>query len=140
MKELFLILFFSKTVLLTPTPISIDKEWIEIEAEKSFSAITGGAAIYLDVSAYIPKDYELIEQFDEVKRIFPDNTVTGVMIAENGTEFKIQNKGSSHSKSDVRLIMDYGSSMPTDINFKKLKLKSNKELKGINVYWKNFKM
>ncbi len=140
MKEFFLILFFSEVVLLNPAPISIGKEWIEINPSESFSAITGGAAIYLDVSNYISDEFDLNEQFDAVKEIFPDGTIRGIIIAENGTEFNIKNKGSSHSKDDVRLIMDYGAPIPTDMEFTKLKLISYKPLEGINVYWKNFKM
>ena len=140
MKEFFLILFFSKTVLLTPTPISIENEWIEINPSESFSAITGGAAIYLDVSNYIPNNLGLNEQFDAVKGKFPDGSIRGVIIAENGKEFNIQNKGSSHAKHDVRLIMDYGAPMPTDIEYTKLMLESDIPMEGISVYWKNFKM
>lgn len=139
-KTLFLILLFSKVVLLNSAPISIDKDWIEFIPSEPFSAITDGAAIYLDVSVYISKKLDLMEQFDAVDGMFLDGTITGILIAENGKEFVIENKGSSHGKEDTKLVMDYGRPMPTDIEFTKLKLMSDKPLEGINVYWKNFKM
>ena len=65
-----LILFFSKMVLLTPSPITLSENWIEIIPEKPLIAITGGAAIYVDVSS-ITNNFEI----DSLREKFPKNSI-----------------------------------------------------------------
>ena len=140
MKTFFLILFFSETVLLTRDPIAIGNEYVEITPKETFSAITGGAAIYIDVSSHVPDGYTLTEQFEFVDKRFPDESVQGVIIDKNGREYSITNEGSSHAHEDVRLIVRHDSSMPTNVDFDKVKLKSRMPMEHVSVFWKNFTM
>jgi len=54
MKNLLLILFFSKIVLLTPAPIQLTDTWLELSPDKPIEAITSGASIYIDITSSIP--------------------------------------------------------------------------------------
>lgn len=129
---LFKMLFFLKTVLITPTPIDIGNEWVTIKPSESLEAITGGAAIYIDVTKYAkPLD------FDGVGNKFPPGTVEGKLIHKDKTETQLISSGSSHSNTDVRLIVSSAQPVPTDAEFIEVKLKSKIPLQSVNVYWKN---
>jgi len=45
MKEFFLILFFAKSILLTPSGVDLNSEWTQIPLDEPLEAITSGAAI-----------------------------------------------------------------------------------------------
>jgi len=139
MKTFFLLLFFSKTVLLTPVPISIGSDWIEVNPDETFSAITGGAAIYIDVSSYVSAELDLSQQVEVVENQFPNGSITGIIFDEDEKEYSVANKGSSHGADSVRLLMNFGAPMPTDVEFTKIVLRSDKQLEQVSVYWKNGK-
>lgn len=136
MKTLLLLIFFGKTILLNPTPITIGEEWIEIKPEKEFSAITGGAAILIDITHQL----ENFNDFEEVKRKFPKGTVSGVLITTNGKEIVIENTDSMFSNKEAQLGLNTNGPMPTDMKFSKLKLKSKIEIPKTKIYWKNGKL
>ncbi len=135
MKEYFLLLFFLKTVLLTPDPVTISNNAFEIFPEKPLKAITGGAVIYIDVSNYVNKEVG----FDEIENKFPERSVHGRLVEKNGKGIKLRHQGFSTSNNEIRLIISGVKSIPTNIKFVKVVLWSEKELKDVKVIWKNGK-
>lgn len=126
-------MFFGKTILLNSAPVTIGEEWIEIKPEQEFSAITGGAAIRIDITHYL----EYLNDFDEVKRKFPVGTVKGVLITTGGKEILIENTYSMYSNDEALLGLHTNGPMPTKLKFSKLKIKSQNEIKNTNISWKN---
>ncbi len=135
MKELFLLIFFLKTILLTPDPVTISNNALEIFPEKPLKAITGGAAIYIDVSNYGNKKVS----FDEIRKKFPERSVHGKLVTKNGKEIILRHQGFSTSNDEIRLIVGGIESVPTDTKFVKVVLWSEKELKDVKVIWINGK-
>lgn len=127
-------MFFSKLILLTPDPISLSEEWTFIIPKEPISAITEGAAIRIDVSKYIIDKWS----FEEVDSKFPNGSIKGELISDNGLIFEIENKHSAHNRDEVHLIIDSNKSVPTDVKFIKVALKSSKLIKDVKVYWRNF--
>ncbi len=126
------LIFFLKTILLTPSPIDISNEWISIKPNEPLEAITGGAAIHVDITQFV-KPF----QFDEVSRKFPEGSIEGKLIQQNGKEVLLISKGSSHGKNSIRLIVSGVNSVPTDTKFVEVKLKSKVNIESTLIYWKN---
>jgi len=80
MKTFFLLLFFSKSVLLTSSPVNLGASWTEIELKKPISAITGGASLQVDVT----KQVGYTTDFEALMKIIPDGTITAELIPEKG--------------------------------------------------------
>lgn len=136
MKTLLLILFFGKWVLLTPEPVDLTEKWIELTPKKPISAITGGAAIHVDVT----QEIGYVPDFGKLKIIIPPHTVTAELIPETGPPISITNTSYTYSDKEVALIVDGAGSMPTDIKFKKVRIRSSRHIKRASVTWRNYKM
>jgi len=128
----FKLLFFLKTVLITSSPIALGDEWVVVTPQEPLEAITGGAAIYVDVSKYVdPLDFEKGE-----KRL-PVGLVEGELETTSGKTIFLRSAGTSHANDSVRLIVTSGAPIPVGVEFVKVRLKSERPLEGVNVYWKN---
>ncbi len=139
MKELLLILFFSKVVLLTPNFIDINKgEDYIIKLNKPINAITTGASIMIDVTKMIPNadKLDIFQARDIVKKMFPKGSIEVLLIAKK-KEIKLEELGSSFNKNNIRLILST-KSVPTDIDFTSVIIKSDVDLKDVKVYWRNY--
>ncbi|NTW33511.1 MAG: hypothetical protein HGB12_12970 [Bacteroidetes bacterium] len=146
MKALFLILFFSKVLLLTPEPVTISSEWFEINPQKTFSAITGGAniRIRIPVNDYrIKKIIKEKETFEQLENIFPKESIEAYLYGENNyiahlsivgfavSDFNFKDEGSLH------ILLRPAFPIPTNVKFNRLKIKSNPEIENVKIYWEN---
>jgi hypothetical protein len=139
MKEFFLILFFSKTILLTPDPINLFGE-MEIIPDKPLKAITSGATIQLDVSSMIGKNQGITEFDKTMEKNFPAGSFQATLYGSNNKEVTLRYDGHySFSDKDVRLTLSTDSGVPTDAEFSKVRITSSIRLKNIKVFWKNYK-
>ena len=139
LKILFLLLFFSKTVVLTASPISIDEGWTTLRPKEPLTAITGGAAIYVDVTEYLkPLGLQPFD-FAGVAKVFPEGVVEGRLLTEGGSEIELRNLASSHGNDVIRLIVGPEGSMPTELEFVEVKLRSQVPIDSVRVFWKNGK-
>ena len=111
-------------------------EWKNIEPEKPLTAITGGASIRIDVTKYMENKMS----FDEAAEKFPDGSIKGKLITDNGQIIEIENTASSHNKEETRLILDSDKPIPTDIKITMVSLKSSQLIKDVEIYWKNFQL
>ena len=128
------LLLFLETILLTPEPIHIGNDWISITPEHPIKAITGGAAIYIDVTKYIaPFDWDTSSEH------FQEGVVQGRLIKLDGSEITLANSGTSHDNDFVWLIVDSEAPLPTNVEFVHIKLRSTKPIESALVYWKNGK-
>ena len=132
-KTLFLLMFFSKSVLLTPIPVTIGDDWQQINIPETLDVITGGAAIFIDVSQLVNKPLN----FEGAKELFRANTVEGLLITKQGKEVVIRSKGNSFTNEQTFIIVSGNEPIPTNIEIVSVKLKSNTELKEVRVFWEN---
>ena len=141
MKEFFIILFFGKTVLLTPTPIDIE-DMVTIKPDKTISAITRGASLQIDVSETIRRDpNERVDEFrDRVKNLYPPGSIKAELVDKSGGVFYIEYSGYMQSNKDSTvLLVNANDNTPTDKEFVKLTLSTKVVLKNVNLVWKNYK-
>ena len=128
-----MLLLFSESILLTPSPITLTEKWVDIIPSKSIEAIAGGAALYVDISNFVKKyDYE------KLREQFPQNTIEAKLIAKAGNEFTIANiDGFSKSKDQICIIVAGKEEIPTNLKFSKIRIKSNIDLYGVSIIWRN---
>lgn len=142
MKEFFLILFFSKTVLLTPVPVDISGELV-IRPEKPLEAITPGASLGIDVSDLIGrlkiKEAGVIEVRELLKEKITEGSVSATLHGTKGEKVVLNESGISIANDVARLNLYADAGVPTNVAFNKIIITSRTELKGVKVYWKNFK-
>lgn len=141
MFDFILILFLSKTVLLTPEFIDInsnEKSYV-INLKKPINAITSGASIQVDITEMLPKSIkrDIIKTRKSVSNMFPDGSMEAILSTDKG-DISLRYEGGSLIGNDgVRLAL-YGEEMPTDIDFNVVTLKSNVNLEKVKIYWKNY--
>ncbi len=138
MFDFFLILFFSKTLLLTPIPVDIEKTYT-LNLEKPISAITSGASIQLDVSdMLLLENSNILEIRNRVSDIFFKDSID-VEISLMDEKIKMIFDGATLINNDsVRLIL-HSSDDVLDKDFNKIIINTKIKLENIKVYWKNYK-
>lgn len=141
MKEFFLILFFSKTVLLTTVPVDLLGEKVVVP-EDPLKAITPGASIQVDISDYLTQsgliDTGLAENQKLLKDLIPQGSIKAVLSDLDGNKIQLDHIGFSWSPDDTRVILTSSSGVPTDRSFNKVLIVSRIDLKGARIYWKNY--
>lgn len=141
MKEFFLILLFSKTVLLTPEPVDLDGR-IELAPDTPIEAITPGASIEIDVTPVIAwSGKEDITSFD--KRLsdhFPPGGITATLVADGHENVALSYRG-HHRFNGKRVVLslDADHGVPPGVKFNRVIIQSNIKLEGVRVYWRNYK-
>jgi len=140
MKEFFLILFFSKTVLLTPDPINLHGR-LELVPDKPIEAITSGASIQVDVSstaAWNGKEDILVFR-KKLSDLFPPGAIKAKLVGK-GKEVTLSYQGNyQFNKDNVMLSLCADNGIPTGVEFTKVIIESSIDLNRIKVYWKNYK-
>jgi hypothetical protein len=142
MKTFLLILFFGKSVLLTPDYVDIDKDFT-IELNESISAITSGASIKIDVVENLKYEEGVdISNFRQrVRELYPPNSIEASLIEKNGEITKLVYGGSGimfNNKNTLLSLESYGG-VPTDREFVKVIIHSKVTLDSVLVNWVNYK-
>jgi len=140
--DFLLILFFSKTVLLTPDFIDVDTNMtgFELSLDERLSAITQGATIQIDVSEMLMKDggKNVLEIRDAVRNRFPDKSIEVGLIGGQ-EEVRLTYQGAVMANNDsVRLILS-SDAFPTGVDFSRMVIKTDVELIKVKIYWRNYK-
>jgi hypothetical protein len=134
MKEFFLMLFFAKSILLTPGSVELSNHWTQIPLDEPLEAITSGAAIYLDVSTYVDAGLSI----DKLDETFPAGTVEVRLVQKNGQEILLENSSAySFEESKVYLSLGAADGVPTGKEFTRLYARSAKTLSGVSLAWRN---
>lgn len=141
MKEFFLILFFAKTISLTPEPVDLIGE-MELQPKEPLKAITSGASIQIDVSSTITwgGDEGIVELRQRLAKMFPANSIKAKLIGNSNQEVVFTYKGNHlFNRDSVTLSLYSDNGVPTDMEFRRVIITSNIELKGVYIFWKNHK-
>lgn len=141
MKEFFLILFLGKSVLLTPTPVTLENTLI-LEPKEPISAVTSGASLEVDVSNIVkkPKEEQIFEFRQRGEKLFPPHIIKAYLVQENGEKVVLSYTG-GHLFNDesTRLSLYAKSGVPLDKEFIKVEVISKVKIEGVTVHWKNYK-
>lgn len=139
MKEFFLILFFAKSVLITPEPVDIINSTTFTFGEP-ISAITSGAHVRIDVSRSVGAEVDLADivgVLEHLDQNFPNGSVTATLTTASGkTKILDVCSGSTNGKN-AELILSSSSGIPTQTGFIKLQIDSSIDLLGVTVKWRN---
>lgn len=139
MKQFLLSLLFGKTIILTPSPIPIGEEWVELSLAKPLEAVSGGASVQLDVTGLIEKR-GLYEARAEAEQKFPKGSVSGQLIARSGEAIQLENVGVAWSSESIKLLLSSEGLVPVDVEFVWLRLKSTNQISSAIVYWQNYSL
>jgi hypothetical protein len=142
MKEFFLILFFSKWVALTPQPIDIEYE-IVLNPEKPLTAITGGAGVHIDLGDFAPavgiKRVGIEESMRILNEMIPPERVSGYLLTGDGQRISLDKAYFSLENDQAWMVLTSSSGIPTGPEFVTLSIRSSVEIRGVSVYWKNYR-
>ena len=134
MKEFFLIMFFAKSILLTPGGVDLTREWLQIPLDESLEAITSGAAIYVDVTKHVYVDVSI----DDLDDIFPAGTIKVRLVHDDGQETLLDNSSAYTFEEDkVYLNLDSIGGVPTHKEFTEMYIQSAKPISGVFLIWSN---
>jgi len=140
MKEFFLILFFGKSVLLTPMPVTLEDE-VALVPKEPLSAITIGANLEIDVTHIIKWAQEeegILEFRDRVRKRFPPQSIKARLIQKTGNEITLSYDGLMQFNNKSTLLSLYGEKgVPIDREFYKVIITSNIKINDVLVHWKN---
>lgn len=140
MKTLFLILLFSKVVLLTPEPITVNGKY-ELVLKDPIEAITSGAGIQIDVSSQISWDGDDILDFrKQLSEKYPPGTITAELVSTSGERVVLTYTGyTAFNDESARLLLNAEPGMPINVEFDKLIVQTSIELEAIKIFWKNYR-
>lgn len=143
MKEFFLLLFFAKSVLLTPEPVSFVGS-IQITPNESISAITPNAGIIIDVSNSTQhvgiKESGFMKSQELLNYAHPKDSINASIYDTQGNKYALK-KISYHLNNHGAMISIYPEEkLPVGTEFSKITINSKVELKNVLIYWRNYTM
>jgi hypothetical protein len=140
MKTFFLILFFSKTVLLTPQAIDIHDR-VLLRPDESLSAITTGATLQIDITKDAGgvdlKEEGVIALGERLRSRYPYGSVKCFLYTKNERKIILDRIGFIYANHDARLVLTSLSGINTDMEFRKVEIITAVPLMSVKVYWKN---
>lgn len=140
MKEFFMLLFFSKAVMLTPNPITLEDQTI-LTPKKPISAITAGANLQIDITDFISKynldSRDIIEYRKGIKNILSSSNLEAVLRAKKKPDVRLVDLGISLSEDQVWVTLSSDAGVPVDVEFSSVVIKTDAKIENAKVLWKN---
>jgi len=139
MKELFLILLFSEWIQLTPAPVNIE-ESLSIIPVEALSAITAGAALHIDLKSVAPGigiKTGIREAWQILERQVPPERVRAHLQTSAGSQVVLDRGYFSLEDDKSWLVLTSSTGVPTGIEFTKVAIESDVEIRDVLIYWKN---
>lgn len=140
MKEFFLILFFAKSVVVTPEPIDIVGS-VSLKFAEPVFAITSRTHIHIDVTDSVRDSVGLanaVAVLDYLEKKYPDGSVSASLTTTAGEAAILDKVGGSTSADTAQLMLLSSTGVPTGIDFSEVEIVSIADLKGVSVTWQNF--
>ncbi len=136
-KTLFCLIFFSKIVVLTETPINLSEEWTTIYFAKPVTAITAGATIKVEFV-----DPNLVSMsYLELNNKFPPKTVFVKLYDTDGYNILLKNTGGfSFGNNGVWMIIDNKGSIIEGKKYYRIDIKSKKNIENVKIIWENSRL
>lgn len=142
MWNFIIILLFSKTLLLTPNFIDINKgEYYALKLNEPIRAITTGAAIQIDVSEMVftgGQEMNLLETRRTVSDMFSKGSIEAALIA-GSKRIMLTYQGSTLVNNDSARLVLSGNENPIGVDCSAIIIKTDVKLERVKIYWKNYK-
>lgn len=141
MLDFIKIMLLSSFTLLTPEPVSL-KPGETITIEGPVSAITEGAAIYLDISSMVPININGVSSVRNWEGTeFHDDFASVTLIDRQcNKEIELEFAGLSYGGGKrSMLIFSSERGVPEDKEYEAIKFKTDVELRDVLIYWKNYR-
>jgi len=75
-----------------------------------------------------------------VSMSFPDGSITAILVGDDSMRVVLEYHGNHQFNKDaVLLSLHADRGVPTGVDFSKVIIESSIELKGVRVYWRNYK-
>lgn len=136
------ILLFGSFVSLSDQPMNLTAGTHDVPLKKPLSAITSGAALYIDVTSMVPKDELTIEGSRRwVERSVEPGCLKAALQTNGETTVPLEFRGGFSSAPDsLHLILPGpGSSVPVRQEFNKLTVSNCMPLWQVRLYWANYR-
>ncbi len=138
MWQLFKMLFFGGTTLITPVPIEIGTVWVTLTPKEPLTAITSGATLYFDVTPALPSSINLVDRLKQGETLFPDSCAQAQLITRVGKVVPLSSVGVAVSNTKTFLVLSADKGVPTDAEFPTVRVRADCGVGRTPVYWKNF--
>lgn len=139
MWDLMLLLLFGRTIELTEKPIEVSSAWVEIAAPSGeLEVLNGGAAVLLDVTSNIAGTSlaDKNEVWDALPKLYPKGTIRAHLITKSGETRELVDGHFAVGDTAVRVILSRDD-FQKDQKFTKVRLRSERPLKAVRVFWRN---
>ncbi len=138
MFTLLKMLIFGGATIITPTPIDIGTDGALLNPPQEIEAITGGAALYLDITSHISAD-DALESFKEIDKLFPKGCVTATLFSKEHEPVNLGFSGGAWGGklAWLRLSSESGG-LPTGVPFTSIKVSTCRIIKNTVVKWINY--
>ncbi|MEZ5593818.1 MAG: hypothetical protein R3F53_25170 [Gammaproteobacteria bacterium] len=144
LRKLFLITFFSKSILLTPIPIDIGFKWQEIIFPEPISAIDQRAAFYVDISSVFQDFQEdplfFLDRKELLLEKIPLSTIEISLFDEEGRAILFKQQSFAFQEDKILVRLNAEEKIKVGEKYIKLKIRSAKDLQNISIIWKNYNL
>jgi hypothetical protein len=140
MLDFLRILFFAKTILLTPQPVTLLGE-MELRPHEPLSAVTSGAGIEIDVSSMLTRreGEGIVELRRRVTDVFPPRAIEA-RLQGKGVEVVLRYDGGVAVADDAIVLgLAAAEGVPVETEFDRVMLKTAVKLDSVRVSWRNAK-
>lgn len=147
MKEFFLLLFFGKSILLTPSPITLGPGCVELELQKTLRVINEGASLQVLIHQG-PNDRQWLNDIDEARKkingLYPNESINAQLMHSDGSIVNATNYnvGIGNEFYDLELTprlqpaaKSWQSAYQVGDKFTKVKICSEKTIPSASIYW-----
>jgi len=131
------ILLFGGATVITPNPVDIGLQTIDIQVTENIEAITSGASLYIDITREISSD-SVFDALNEIDKKYPKGCVGAVLSGKNGDKVLLDTSSGAWSNELVELRLSSQKGVPTDMPFTSIKISSCNEIKSTVVKWRNY--
>lgn len=141
--QFFKALFLSKAFLLTPVPIDLDVHWVQISLQEPLTALTVGAAVQVRLRTteeFFRDSENLLTDLEIAEKFIPQGTILAEMTDAQGNVLIFANKHILLGNDYVVYTINGEKPFPLGLEYTKLRIKSNKPIQGVQIYWKNFRL
>lgn len=135
------ILIFGSFVQLNSQPVSIADVNVTLPLRPPISALTSGASIYIDVTSLVPSEqFSLAHSRAWIEKEIPYGCVKA-RLEGAGAAVKLRFEGGTAFEPQRLYLILVGpnAAVPTRRRFNKLTLTSCVPLRGVDVYWMNYR-
>jgi hypothetical protein len=132
------ILFFGATIQLNQNPITVNDQGFTFSPTKNLNVVTTGAHLKIDTANDI-KASEIFEARELSAKKYPAGCVTAKFLATDNTIYNFQNTGILLSKDNTMITLSAIDKLNTELEFKKVTIKSCNPINNTNITWSNYK-